>query len=72
MWEVLTGDIPLFRSVLNHLMEVLTLSLPYQERTRTSAGGVVSYQRVETPIPKNVSNIGVCRISNTMADSHYN
>lgn len=54
MWEVLTGDIPLFRSVLNHLMEVLTLSLPYQERTRTSAGSV-SYQRVETSVPKNAS-----------------
>ena len=56
LWEVLTGDVQLMPPVINHLLEVLTLTLPYQEKARTSAtSGVISYQRNETPIPKAVS-----------------
>ena len=54
MWEVLTGDVALMRSVLKHLMEVLILTLPYQEKTSTSASGAISYKRIATPVPKSV------------------
>ena len=50
------GDNQLMSNVVKHLLEVLTLTLPYQEKSRTSAtSGVISYQRTETPIPKAVS-----------------
>ncbi|XP_011410499.2 PREDICTED: maestro heat-like repeat-containing protein family member 1 [Amphimedon queenslandica] len=53
LWQVLTGDTQLMTNVIKHLLEVLVLTLPYQERSRTSAtSGVASYQRTETPIPK--------------------
>ena len=56
LWQVLTGDTQLMTNVIKHLLEVLVLTLPYQERSRTSAtSGVASYQRTETPIPKAVS-----------------
>ena len=55
MWEVLTGDVVLMQTVLNHLIEVLELTLPYHERTSTSASGAITSKRVETPVPKNAS-----------------
>ena len=46
----------LLRNVMQHLLDVLTLTLPYQEKTRTSAtNGSITYQRIETPVPKAVS-----------------
>jgi hypothetical protein len=62
IWEVISGDTQLVTNVIKHLLEVLTLTLPYQEKARTSATSpVVTYQRTETQIPKAVSyqlNIG--------------
>ena len=55
MWEVLTGDVALMQTVLNHLIEVLELTLPYHEKTSTSASGAMTTRRVETPVPKNAS-----------------
>lgn len=56
MWEVLTGDQVLTRAVFNHLMEVLELTLPYHEKTSTSAAGMITSKKVETPVPKSVCN----------------
>ena len=46
---MLTGEPKLVRDVFAHLLEVLTLSLPYQEKTRGS-----KTLRVETDVPKAV------------------
>ena len=65
MWEVLTGDLSLLRTVLNHLMEVLVLTLPYHEKNSTSVSGAITTKRVETPIPKSVRAVQLqCTILN--------
>ena len=53
MWDVMTGDVQLMKNVFTHLLEVLSLTLPYQEKPRGSIT-----VKVETPVPKAVS-IGV-------------
>lgn len=76
IWEVMRGDNQLMSNVIKHLLEVLSLTLPYQEKSRTSAtSGVISYQRTETSVPKAVRidinmfvngffNLGISSISN--------
>ena len=49
MWHVLTGEPKLVREVFAHLLEVLTLSLPYQEKMKSNRT-----LRIETDIPKAV------------------
>ncbi len=49
MWQVLAGDVQLVRQVFAHLLEVLLLSLPYQEKRKGNRT-----VRVETSIPKAV------------------
>lgn len=51
MWHVLAGEPQLLRLVFSHLLEVLSLSLPYQEKAK----GQGRITRVETDIPKAVS-----------------
>ena len=51
MWHVLAGDPQLLRQVFLHLLEVLSLSLPYQEKVKS--GGKTT--RAETSTPKAVS-----------------
>ena len=51
MWHVLAGEPQLLRMVLSHLLEVLSLSLPYQEKAK----GQGRVTRVETTSPKAVS-----------------
>lgn len=51
MWHVLAGDPQLLQQVFSHLLEVLSLSLPYQEKAK--GGGKTT--RAETSIPKAVS-----------------
>ena len=55
MWDVMTGDLQLIKDVLNHLLEVLSLTLPYQEKPR----GSISV-KIETPVPKAVSAKMTC------------
>ena len=50
MWQVLTGDAQLIEKVFVHLLEVLFLSLPYQEKTKGNRT-----IRLETDTPKAVS-----------------
>ena len=50
MWQVLTGEVQLVQQVFAHLLEVLSLSLPYQEKTKANR-----VKRLETGIPKAVS-----------------
>ena len=54
LWQVLTGDVKLMKSVILHLLEVISLTLPYQEKAR---GSVMT--KVETAVPKAVS-VRVC------------
>ena len=51
MWHVLTGETQLLRMVFTNLLEVLSLSLPYQEKAK----GQGRTTRVETVVPKAVS-----------------
>lgn len=53
MWHILAGEAHLLRSVFSNLLEVLSLSLPYQEKAKGQ--GKVSI--VETTLPKAVSFI---------------
>ena len=53
MWHVLAGDAQLLRQVFAHLLEVLSLTLPYQEKTKS--GGKTT--NIETIVPKAVSHI---------------
>jgi hypothetical protein len=46
MWQVLCGDEDILRKVFSQLLEVLSLSLPYQEKHK---GSKVVRQRTETP-----------------------
>jgi len=51
MWHVLTGEAQLVRQVFSNLLEVLSLSLPYQEKIKSNRT-----IRIETEIPKSVCN----------------
>lgn len=46
MWQVLCGDEAILRRVFSQLLEVLTLSLPYQEKHK---GSKIVRHRTETP-----------------------
>ena len=46
MWQVLCGDEDILRKVFAQLLEVLSLTLPYQEKQR---GNKIVRQRTETP-----------------------
>lgn len=50
MWDVMTGDVQLMKNVFTHLLEVLSLTLPYQEKPR---GNITV--KIETSVPKAVS-----------------
>ena len=50
MWQVLVGEGQLVRQVFDQLLEVISLSLPYQEKRKGS-----NFIRVETATPKAVS-----------------
>ena len=52
MWHILAGEPQLLKMVFSNLLEVLSLSLPYQEKAK----GQGKVSRVETTIPKAVSN----------------
>ena len=52
MWDVMTGNVQLMKNVFTHLLEVLSLILPYQVKPRGN-----STVKVETPVPKAVSTI---------------
>ncbi len=49
MWQVFVGEGPLLEQVLTHLLEVVTLSLPYQEKIKSG-----KTLHVETTVPKAV------------------
>jgi hypothetical protein len=51
MWHVLAGEAQILRTVFSNLLEVLSLSLPYQEKAK----GQGKVCRVETTLPKAVS-----------------
>lgn len=51
MWEVIIGDKQLAKTIFEHLLEVIVLTLPYQER---EVAGTIT--RTETHTPKAVSN----------------
>lgn len=51
MWHVLSGEAQLLRQVFMHLLEVLSLSLPYQEKPKSQGRTT----RIETSVPKAVS-----------------
>ena len=55
MWDVMTGDLQLMKNVLTHLLEVLSLTLSYQEKSR----GSISV-KIETPVPKAVGANMTC------------
>lgn len=50
MWQVLVSDEATITHVFQHILEVLSFSLPYQEKQK---GNVTV--RLETEIPKSVS-----------------
>ena len=52
MWQVFVGEGPLLEQVLTHLLEVVTLSLPYQEKIKSG-----KTLRVETTVPKAVRTV---------------
>lgn len=51
MWHVLAGETQLLRMVFTNLLEVMALSLPYQEKAK----GQGRVTRMETTVPKAVS-----------------
>ena len=51
MWHVLAGETQLLKMVFTNLLEVLSLSLPYQEKAK----GQGKVTRMETTVPKAVS-----------------
>ena len=55
MWDVMTGDVQLMKNVFIHLLDVLSLTLPYQEKAR---GNITV--KVETSVPKAVSTRMTC------------
>ena len=50
MWEIMIGDKQLAKIIFDHLLEVIALTLPYQEK---DFGGTIT--RTETHTPKAVS-----------------
>ena len=56
MWHVLTGETQLLRMVFTNLLEVMSLSLPYQEKAK----GQGRVTRVEANVPKAVSVNVMC------------
>lgn len=52
MWEIMIGDRQLAKIIFEHLLEVLSLTLPYQEK---DSGGSIT--RTEMHTPKAVSII---------------
>ena len=57
MWHVLAGETQLLRMVFTNLLEVLSLSLPYQEKAK----GHGRITRMETTVPKAVGvNMTLC------------
>ncbi len=52
MWQVLVSDESTITQVFQHILEVLSFSLPYQEKTK---GNKVI--RTETDVPKAVSHL---------------
>ena len=53
MWHIIAGEAHLLKNVFVNLLEVLSLSLPYQEKAKGQGRVAV----VETPLPKAVSII---------------
>lgn len=51
MWEIMIGDKQLAKIIFEHLLEVIALTLPYQEK---DFGGTIT--RTETHTPKAVSD----------------
>ena len=54
MWEIMIGDRQLAKIIFEHLLEVIALTLPYQEK---DFGGTIT--RTETHTPKAVSDVSV-------------
>ena len=52
MWQVLAADKQLVTDIFTHMLETLSLGLPYQEKPKGNSGETV---KMETPIPKAVS-----------------
>ena len=57
MWEIMIGDKQLAKIIFEHLLEVIALTLPYQEK---EFGGTVT--RTETHTAKAVSVVLVCEL----------
>ena len=57
MWEIMIGDKQLAKIIFEHLLEVIALTLPYQEK---EFGGTVT--RTETHTPKAVSRALVSKL----------
>ena len=52
MWQVLISDEGTITQVFQHILEVLSFSLPYQEKTKGN-----KVVRTETDVPKAVSHL---------------
>lgn len=52
MWQVLVSDEATITQVFQHILEVLSFSLPYQEKRKGS-----TTVRLETDVPKAVSHM---------------
>ena len=52
MWQVLVSDEATITKVFQHILEVLSFSLPYQEKQKGN-----KTVRVETEVPKAVSEV---------------
>ena len=53
MWHILAGEAHLLKSVFLNLLEVLSLSLPYQEKAKGQGKVTI----IETTLPKAVSAV---------------
>lgn len=51
MWQVLVSDESTMTKVFQHIFEVLSFSLPYQEKSKGN-----KIMRIETDVPKAVSH----------------
>ena len=67
MWQVLVGDEATVTKVFQHILEVLSFSLPYQEKQKGN-----KTVRTETEVPKAVSgyNIAVAVLQNSSPSCH--
>jgi hypothetical protein len=52
MWQVLAADKQLVTDIFTHMLETLSLGLPYQEKPKGNSGETV---KMETPIPKAIT-----------------